>query len=422
MSKWSNILILCLILGVLMPNVFPVRADNNYFDVLKFYLKKELYKEHYYPLMLDFYVKTTFTELCQRDSNGCWCVFNGQTGGGSKVLGSAYLHDTINNFAGCANCYYRMWIPYGSGYPATCPAELGGSHTYTFSAGNTYSVYISGLYYIPFNFEAKYFYFVKDDQVNQPTGIKMPNGFNDTEIYPYTEEPSLIITYPHDNDEIAGAFNIEGSYTIPASSTYDTLTANFAVELDNGELLVYRYSQSLATTTGAVDIRVAGILQDTYQLYFYFKDSSNPSVDYSVPDYHYTIKIANFIPPELPTGEMPPNIPVFDYVSCSDYYLANSDYATASAMFVNLCNAVSPLIDNLGNNLVSFADNFSSGEATANASTTANAIVLARGYVSNLNSFFNNLPVAQALGVYIIMFLAVALFRLARSIISLFKL
>jgi hypothetical protein len=237
--------------------------------------------------------------------------------------------------------------------------------------------------------------------------------------YYFTEFPSLTITYPHDQDQIAGAFNIQGSYTIPASSTYDTLIANFGYETSEGLINTYRFSQALATSSGSVNIRVSGLSAGEYHLYFYFSHDSDIVSAYN-PSFFAVLYIVNDIPPELPTGETPPQVPIFNSLDPITYYNQHSS-DTPSDLYLNLTSTFSPLITNLGTNLVQFANQFTGSQASAIASSTANSIITIKSYANNLNSFFNGLPVIQLLTGYILVFLAITIFRIAKGIIGLFK-
>jgi hypothetical protein len=75
----------------------------------------------------------------------------------------------------------------------------------------------------------------------------------------------------------------------------------------------------------------------------------------------------------------------------------------------------------LGNNLTAYSSNFTPSNASSTGNQMGEAVVLMRSYLSNLNSFFNNLPISQFLVLYLIALVLVVIIRLVKGLIHLGK-
>ena len=235
----------------------------------------------------------------------------------------------------------------------------------------------------------------------------------DTGTYHFHELPKLTITFPHANDEIAGAFYIDGTYTIPSISDYPKLIIWFTTP-DN---ITYPNAyKELTTITGTLHEKITNLPAGYYAIRFIF--SGNLTYETLL---QISIHIVNDIPPELPTGETPPIIPAFGYTSPQTYYDLHSNYSTSTALFNDLTASVGALLSNVGNSLSTFAGKFTLTDAQNTGTIFGNSISIIRSYTSNLNSFFDNFPVSQILIFYIVIFMAIIVFRLVKNLVNLIK-
>jgi hypothetical protein len=247
---------------------------------------------------------------------------------------------------------------------------------------------------------------------------------NNTLLADFTQVPVLAITYPHDNDEIAGAFNIQGSYTIPAGSGYNYLIAGVftAGSYDplNFNDNVQAFGYNLATTTGNVLIPVNGIPAGYYDIYFRFLGSG---LNYEPATHILNVHLVNDIPPALPeTGETPPEVQIYPPTAPDTYHADYCAYGTSTTpLFNTLTGAVSGMITSIGDNLATFAGRFSNTDAKDTGEQLASSVLIMRSYVAGLNSFFGELPVGEILILYLIVFVLVILFRVIKGLINLIK-
>lgn len=104
-----------------------------------------------------------------------------------------------------------------------------------------------------------------------------------------------------------------------------------------------------------------------------------------------------------------------------DWYLLNSDYTTPTALFTTITDAIYPVLNAIGQWSISFNGRFLTVDAIADGQTIGNGIATVSAYASNLNGFFGDLPIAQALAVFLIFNLALAVLASIRFIIKLIK-
>jgi len=242
-----------------------------------------------------------------------------------------------------------------------------------------------------------------------------PN-FTDTEKYYFSEKPTLDISYPLNNAEIVEAFNITGTYTIPENSGITKLIAFFTpVGLPYS---TYSFHQNLTYLSGDVNIRSSGIQADDYTIEFCFVGFGIEAI---CPVENYiNISIVERIPPELPeTQEPPPEF--YDPIDADQFYLDFSAYDTPTAMYNNLKSAIQPIFITIGSNLTFFTSRFDSETAKDTGEKTGQAILLVRSYSSNLNTFFNDLPVSEFLLFYLTLLIVVIVFRIIKNLINLIK-
>ena len=306
--------------------------------------------------------------------------------------------------------------------------KVGADDPLTYTAGNTYKNYIYsarqayrigaglGFNYKTSNYELNSgsyidllgnteYYPLKKDPMT-------PTWLETDDIY-YTQDPVLNITFPLENSEISQAFDITGSYTIPTG--YNKLIAYIGVGIPYAQ---YSFLQNLTDLSGNIDIRVSGVPSGDYQMYFYFKGDNVEN--YFVENATINFSILTAIPPEFPeTGETPPEF--FDPIDGDIYYLDFSSYDTPTALYSNLKNAIQPIFTIIGSNLTFFSSQFDQDTAKETGEKTGQGILIIRTYSSNLNTFFNDLPVSEFLLFYLLLLIVVIVFRIIKNLINVIK-
>jgi len=409
---FSVILFLGLFNGFLTKNAF---ASNNYIDNISFTYDDQ------YRVLFHFHVKTTFNSWCWNKTQYSCFFWAGQ--GYPNDLG---MTDTsfweIRSGTWVNYSYSIYWAPIFE--PGVCPDTTNDGQPYcpVFQAGNYYTTYLGEGDQPAFSYNTVYF---RPGYPNpQTTKIVSRATWNDNENYSWAKElPTLTITYPHNNDEIAGAFYVQGSYTIPASSTYYALLAGFfpvgTYDPHNFNRNVGAFNADIAPPSGNFSIPNWQLPAGYYDVHFRFIGIGE---QYDAPEYISNIHLVNDIPPSLPTGETPPTIPVYPATSPETYHASYCSYGTSTTpLFNTLTGAVGGLITNIGQSLADFADRFKLTDAQNTGQQLANSVLLMRSYVATLNSFFGDLPVSQILILYLIVFVLVILFRLIKSLINLIK-
>jgi hypothetical protein len=398
---FSLILIFGLFNGFLVKSAL---ADNNYIDNIKFY------KNSYGYIAMSFHVKTTFTAL-YNDLGELWgykkvC----RPDNGYFLLESQYPPDDLWGWD---------WFLPDTMSPLTFTCQ-----NTTYQAGHTYEVliydayiwYDDNLQVLPKSLFSEVLGMPNSNTIFTNFGYQ-GGGYTplwtDTEIYHFTDYPNLTISFPQANAQMTGAFYIDGTYSVPSISDYPKLIIWFTTP----ENITYPNTyKNLTTTTGTLHEKITNLPAGNYTITFIFSGNLTYEFPLQIP-----VQIVNDIPPELPTGETPPTIPAFGYTPPDIYYPLHSNYATATALFNDLTASVGALISNVGNSLSAFAGKFTLTDAQNTGTTLGNSISTIRSYAGNLNSFFGNLPVSQILIFYIIIFIAVIVFRLVKNLVNLIK-
>jgi hypothetical protein len=302
------------------------------------------------------------------------------------------------------------------------PSDMDTCASLTLEAGYTYEVPLAYAKQPNYNFygyyNGYYQYYYSDFVYGLTTSDYITNIFQNTNavdngIYYLTQFPSLSISYPHANDEITGAFYVDGSYSVPSLTDYSRLLVWFTTPDNNTYPNAY---YDLPATTGNFHILISNLPAGYYYLNFVFTGNKT----YFYPNKIY-IHIVNDIPEILSTGETTPSTPAFGYTAPDIYYVSHSNYSTSTALFNELSNSIGALIQSIGNSLSSFAGKFTLTDAQKTATMLAGSVSTIRTYGNNLNSFFGSLPVSEILFLYLIIFIAVIVFRLIKNLVNLIK-
>ena len=247
-------------------------------------------------------------------------------------------------------------------------------------------------------------------------------GIGQTKLANYEEIPFLTISYPQNNMEIAESFDIQGSYTLPAGSGYNILMAGFfkAGTYDiNWNKAVNVFSIPVSEPSGSFDnLRVSNYVpKDIYDIYFRFYGAG---VSYELPFHISNINIVSDLPYELPiTGETPLVIPSFTTPSAQKIYEDYSNYDTPTPLFNIITGAIEPISQTIGDNLTFFSSRFNITNAKEAGEKAGDAVLIIRANAGIINSFFNDLPIAEILFLYLSALVAVIVFRLIRLLIKL---
>lgn len=114
--------------------------------------------------------------------------------------------------------------------------------------------------------------------------------------------------------------------------------------------------------------------------------------------------------------EAPPTIPDWE-----NYYLLHSRFDTPTSLITNMVGFTEPIMERAGGWLVSLEGIFDTGEALARGEQFGEAIPTARGYLAIINNFFGGFPISEAFMFFLVITLAIGVFRIIRNIISLIK-
>lgn len=438
----SVILLSLLIFGPFF--TFPVKkakAVNNYIEDIKFYDDTSIRDDNRKVTIMEFRVKTTFQieyyERTQSSENKKECQV--VKSDGTKIYQQFgrlnFYGDVIEKWT--SKDQYMLPVEYNNPKKTICDQGI-----VTYQAGNKYKFILgNGVSYNSITKEPESIwasfpsYFPEGHNDYTTTGYRhilnnndyitdafknlYDNGiipFKETDTIYFSETPFLLISYPSENDEIAEAFTIQGTYSFPENNNYQYLTAFFR-EKGEPPFYLYSFDQELITNAGNVNIQVSGIPASEYDIFFFFRGGGEESYNTNV--YVNNIKIVQNIPYLFPEteGETIPDI--FSPISPEYVYDEYSNYATSTKLYTTLTGALKPIIATLGDNLTYFSSQFNQNKAKETGQNIGNAIVIVRTYAGNINSFFNNLPVSETLLLYLILLVAVAIFRIIRQAINL---
>jgi hypothetical protein len=414
---FSVVLVLGLFNGFLVKNAF---ASNNYIDNIQFYKDSNGYYR------MKFHVKTSWDVSVGplNDNGDYYCS-----------ISPAYIGATLNPF-------YNFDIPFmifpgKDNTPYIDPSVCGSTIHYV--AGNTYDtfMFVGGNSLIPFTHNG-----LMCNKTGNCSTIDLSYEYNngpatsnsyitnignydyfpsvDTEKYYFTEYPNLAISFPHDNDELIGAFHIQGTFTQPAGNNADHLQVDYEPAGTFSNSLTFWTFNINNATSGTFDIPINGIPAGYYDFNVYFRGGDN---DFYLGGTIHNLHIVNDIPAVLPnTTSTAPIIPEFPTANPIDYHAQFCDYGTSTTpLFNTLTGAVGGVITSIGQSLADFAGKFSLTDAKNTGQMLADSVLTMREYVASLNAFFGDLPVSQILILYLITFVLVILFRVIKSLVNLIK-
>lgn len=303
----------------------------------------------------------------------------------------------------------------------------------TYTAGNTYKSYIYNTFQLSQMGNPSYIYNYAsypldasdyiDKLGNTGTygwGSPVNPTWIETDDTYYVESPTLTITFPEDNEELLTNFYITGSFTQP-TSTYQWLSA--FVRVAGTQELFAVFNQVINATSGSMAIFVGGMSEGYVDIDIMMRSAGNNfyfEEDWTISNIH----IVNDLPWVLPGWEdYPPTTapPVYNPLDPTIYYAENSTYATSTGFYATITGTFAPVLLSIGNSLVDFASKFTPTNASSTGNQLGQSILIVRSYISNINSFFADFPVANFLLLYLIALVVVIVLRLVKGLIGLFK-
>lgn len=103
------------------------------------------------------------------------------------------------------------------------------------------------------------------------------------------------------------------------------------------------------------------------------------------------------------------------------YYSEHSKFATPTSMIASLVNLTAPILETTGGWLVALESIFNVPEASQKGAELGEAIPTARGYLATINNFLGGFPISEAFILFIVITIAIGVFRIIRNIIALIK-
>jgi hypothetical protein len=375
--------------GVLVKNALADNYENNYWRFVSWTRNGNDY-------LFTFHVKTSFDVGVTGDFNGRGCIYNNP--------------DVLYYIGGNPSTNSYFIIPY-SVAGQNCPA---GSVTLT--AGNDYTFTMVNQYPSTILTTDSYFLLIH--------GIdgEVFNSWNPISGISFTEFPSLTITYPQDNDEIAGLFTIQGTFTQPLGQEASFLQVETMPAGTYSSSLHSFWQAIYEATSGVASIEIGDLPAGYYDFRIYFRGGD---FDFYQGALISNIHIVNDLPQLIPSWQQqPPSTApsVYQPLEPTTYYTENSTYATSSAMYNTLTGTFAPVLLSVGQNLTDFATRFSQSNASSTGNQLGASIVIVRSYIQNINQFFYDFPLSQILLLYLIALVVVIILRLVKGLINLFKL
>lgn len=244
-----------------------------------------------------------------------------------------------------------------------------------------------------------------------------------------TIQPEIDITYPLDESEIIGTFEMIIDFW--NAEDYDRLMItfedwdigstcpletdpNYQAERDiyfNSKSLPY-FSSFLATSTGTTTIQVDSLEIGEYNCNRCYFLTTTGYVSENLCR-GYRIDVLAYIPPaDVPTYYLPIS-------EWANYYAEHSErYPTSTPIFDSMAETFSPLIIWVGNTILFFNEYFDPEEAGNRGEEIGNAVSVARGYVESIDDFFGGLPISTIFIFYLITSIVIIVYRLVKGILT----
>jgi len=344
----------------------------------------------------------------------------------------------------CMRSTYYIESPFHAGILEDLNLFSDGScnHDQNFIAGHKYKVYLidftKGI--TPGDTEAdlraKGAIFNINDypEINEDTLFRFDTYYNNqwwTESKKcFTFAPLITINHPVSGVEITSEFTMEIEYS--NAENYDRLmiifedwdasstcpldgTPEFDEEYSkwfNYQSLPY-FSDFFSTSTGTTTIFVDDLPTGDYNCVrcYFINESEGTISDELCRDYY--LKVVSYIPPETTPSYY---LPISNW---QDYYQEHSEkFATSTPLFNALAEITEPLINWIGNIVISFQNYFDPDKAKEKGIEMGNAIPVARGYLENIDDFFGGLPISTILIFYLITALVIGIYRLVKGILA----
>jgi hypothetical protein len=258
-----------------------------------------------------------------------------------------------------------------------------------------------------------------------PPSFTPPYNNSDTNLRPYFILDNIAPVIAPDATDLAITINsdkiatitglILNNAVIPYPYIYLNLYnwSNEPVELGNASGNVNGSTNLFSITLGAVP---AGNYRAKFQLAY-----EHIITDELATSYDFVLSEA--VPPNTLNSAGTP-IPAGEYKatgSPSTFYITHSTYTTPTGLYTNVTEAIYPVLNSIGNWSISFNSKFDLANALVKGNGIGTGIATVFTYGNNINSFFGNVPVVEALGIYIIFQLALAMLASIRFIIKLIK-
>lgn len=103
------------------------------------------------------------------------------------------------------------------------------------------------------------------------------------------------------------------------------------------------------------------------------------------------------------------------------YYATHSEFATPTSLITSMVNLTEPILISTGGWLVALESIFDVEEAGEKGDEFGEAIPVARSYLGSFNDFFGGFPISEAFIFFLIIAMAIGIFRIVRNIVALIK-
>jgi hypothetical protein len=109
------------------------------------------------------------------------------------------------------------------------------------------------------------------------------------------------------------------------------------------------------------------------------------------------------------------------FISWDDWYAEHGNYATPTEFVNDIASSTQGFFNAIGGFFGKFTEIFNLTEAYANGSGLGSAVPRVRGYLSIVNEFVGGFPLGQTLILFLILMLAISIFRAMSRLVQLLK-